>query len=497
VWCNECKIPICTPCTISAKHKGHLVVLFEEARAFVQLELEKVLNDADVVHSEILKNAKALEDANRQTDEAYKAIVDEITQTFQNLLDHVTSKRDQLLAQLKRTKDSKSTQIQNELKLLKGGTSNLSRDLVLWRNVAKVKDNTEFFEMASVVMKAIKSQEKRPKETHTKPENLLKVNVHWGPSNVSSVFAIVDNISLVDKIKAKKDIQGIVSTFVPINKLKNTWSIAVNAKRDIYVGNETGISRVTKEGLINNIKEIDKFCDVAVDAQDCVYVSDHKRHIILKIALGIETTFAGNGTPGFSDGVGEKAMLYKPCDLTFDGKGNLLVSDNNAIRKITSQGEVTTIAGSEKPGFLDGIGASAMFNQPLALCVDADGNIFVADSSNHSIRKITPKGEVITLAGSGAEGYEDGVGSKAKFSNPTGLVVDEDSVLFVSDRGNRRIRKITPQGKVTTIAGSGEKGYADGAGIQAKFNWPSRIARDVEGNLYVTDYLSGGIRVIV
>jgi len=183
---------------------------------------------------------------------------------------------------------------------------------------------------------------------------------------------------------------------------------------------------------------------------------------------------------------------------------------NDRIRKVTQKGEVSTLAGGEH-GFADGQGSTAQFRLPHGIAIDAVGNLYVTDTWNHRIRKVTPKGEVSTLAGSIAgatedyfveeNGFADGQGSTAQFNNPTGITIDAAGNLYVTDSYNNSIRKITSRGEVSTLAGSvdekGLGGFADGEGNVARFNEPSGITIDAVGNLYVTDYWNQCIRKIV
>ena len=173
------------------------------------------------------------------------------------------------------------------------------------------------------------------------------------------------------------------------------------------------------------------------------------------------------GAQGSKDGAGNSAQFEFPYGITIDAAGNLYVADtwNHRIRKVTSVGEVSTIAGSGQ-GFSNGQGTTAQFDTPVSITIDAAGNLYVADTWNHRIRKITPNGGVSTLAGSGQPGFVDGRGSAARFYRPSGITIDATGNLYVADTNNHSIRKVTPEGVVSTLAGGGE-GFADGQGRAA------------------------------
>jgi serine/threonine-protein kinase len=237
---------------------------------------------------------------------------------------------------------------------------------------------------------------------------------------------------------------------------------------------------------------------VAVSADGSLFVADRINHRIRKISSsGVVTTFAGNGVAGFSDGIGTAAQFNYPMNLAFDQSGNIVVADSNnhKIRKITQTGEVTTIAGNVS-GFADGTGTAAKFNYPEGVAVDNSGNVFVTDTGNSRIRKITSTGVVTTLAGSDAFGFADGVGVLAKFWSPSGIAVDASGMIFVAEKQNNRIRKITQGGVVTTFAGNGTSGSVDGVGITAQFSTPFSLALDATGNVFVTDAANNRIRKI-
>ena len=232
---------------------------------------------------------------------------------------------------------------------------------------------------------------------------------------------------------------------------------------------------------------------VAVDSVGNVYVADGGNSTIRKVTpAGVVTTLAGSaGNSGSIDGTNSTARFYNPSGVAVDSAGNVYVADsyNHTIRKVTSAGVVTTLAGSAgNAGSTDGTNSTARFNYPYGVTVDAAGNVYVADYGNHTIRKVTPTGVVTTLAGSaGNHGSADGTNSTARFYYPTDVAVDAAGSVFVGDDGNFTIRKVTPAGVVTTLAGSGIQGSTDGTNSMARFNYPYGVAVDAAGNVYVSD----------
>ena len=234
---------------------------------------------------------------------------------------------------------------------------------------------------------------------------------------------------------------------------------------------------------------------VAVDSSGHVYVADQGNHRIRKISpAGVVTTFAGS-TQGYMDDTGTAAKFNAPSGVAVDSSGHVYVADqgNHRIRKIDPAGVVTTLAGSTS-GSADGTGTAAQFNGPYGVAVDSSGQVYVADFSNNRIRKIDPTGVVTTLAGS-SYGYMDGTGTAARFRYPTGVAVDSSGQVYVADLLNNRIRKISPTAVVSTLAGS-SSGYMDGTGTAAQFNQPSGVAVDSSGNVYVADFSNHRIRKI-
>jgi autotransporter-associated beta strand protein len=214
---------------------------------------------------------------------------------------------------------------------------------------------------------------------------------------------------------------------------------------------------------------------------------------------GAVTLFAGTaGTSGTSDGLGAAARFNLPKGLALDKSGTLYVADtgNYRVRKITQDGMVTTVAGNGTNASVDGSGTSASFSDPYQLAVDANGNLFVADRGTNKIRKVTPAGVVTTFAGSGTAGSANGIGTAASFNTFDSLAFDPDGNLYVADQVNNTIRKITPDAVVSTFAGTGVAGGQDGPKDSATFKSPWGVVSDPSGNLYVTEHDGHRVRVI-
>jgi len=205
------------------------------------------------------------------------------------------------------------------------------------------------------------------------------------------------------------------------------------------------------------------------------------------------STIAGS-TTGFLDGIGTNAKFCYPAGIALDSNKNIFVTDcnNHKIRKITAEGIVSSFAGNGTAGYMDGDANSSQFDSPWGITFAKDGNLYVADRNNHRVRKLTPQGNSSTIAGSSAW-YADGIGSHAKFNCPAGITIDDDGNLLVADYYNHRIRKVTPQGAVSTIAGS-SPGNQDGECTKALFNHPRGITLDWEGNIIVADWDNHTIR---
>ena len=242
---------------------------------------------------------------------------------------------------------------------------------------------------------------------------------------------------------------------------------------------------------------------VAVTVAGIVFVADKGNHSIRRVTqAGAVSSLAGSpAEPGDADGFGTAARFRQPLGIAIHKSGNVYVADrnNHTIRRVNPSGVVTTIAGTPgESGSTDGAGGDAKFNTPWAVAVDEFENVYVADGLNYTIRKVSPEGVVSTLAGSARQqGSADGAGSDARFDHPWGVAVDGSGFLYVADAWNNTIRKVSPNGEVTTLAGSpGQAGSADGDGSDARFRLPEGLTVDDAGNVYVADKGNHTIRKV-
>lgn len=276
-----------------------------------------------------------------------------------------------------------------------------------------------------------------------------------------------------------------------IRKVTKTGVVTTLAGLAGSVGNTDGTTNNARFNAPNNL---------ALDGATNVYVADSHNHVIRKITpAGVVTTLIGQpGVNGHADGTNDDAHFSTPNSVAVDGGGNLYVADlgNDAIRKVTPEGVVTTLAGLASDSATTGI--NLRFDTVLGAAVDTQGNIYLADSRNQVIRKVTPTGLVSTLAGlPGVPGSADGTNSSARFQGPVGVAVNQVGNVYVGDEGNRTIRKITPAGVVTTLAGlAGAAGSADGTNTTARFRSPDGVAVDDSGNVYVADSGNQNIRKV-
>jgi gliding motility-associated-like protein len=284
------------------------------------------------------------------------------------------------------------------------------------------------------------------------------------------------------------------------------YGMATDPEGNIYLADADNyrIRKITPQGMVSTLAPdgipggpnfaSPKFnlpYGVVRDAAGNLFVANYGNHNILKIVPdGTITVFAGGlliGTP--LDGQGTAASIINPNAIAIDAAGTLYVSDgSNLIRKISPTGYVYTFVGSGTAATVDGKYNTASFKQPAGIVVDATGNLYIAEQGGNVIRKVSPFGDVTTFAGSGTFGTGDGTGTAAKFAFPTGITIDKSGNLYVADRGNGTIRKITPDQVVTTIAGGGPRGTQSGVGTGVYFSSPAGITLGPDGNLIVSEF---------
>jgi sugar lactone lactonase YvrE len=303
--------------------------------------------------------------------------------------------------------------------------------------------------------------------------------------------------------------------------------VAVDAEGNIYVADAANcrVRLISPEGEVSTLAGsvmgradgpanealFGTTAGIESDAAGNVYVADgvhlYQGESPMRIRLispdGIVSTLAGSLKPGYSDGPALDARFSIPANIALDNVGNIYIADtkNHRIRMFSVDGTVTTIAGKMDAGYAagyaDGPASQARFREPYSVAVDGAGNVYVTDTGNQCIRIISLDGQVTTFAGASEPGYVDGQGSEARFNFPRGIAVDAEGNLYVVDTANHRVRKITPDGVVTTLAGSGEPGNADGAAEEAQFRVPEGITVDADGNLIVADTGNHRIRKVV
>ncbi len=309
---------------------------------------------------------------------------------------------------------------------------------------------------------------------------------------------------------------GVVSTYatglgsptsVAVDGVGNVFALDGSAAVVVTAGAIQVVAGVTDQaGEADGLGSAARFTSpyfLAVDSSGNLFVADTGNQTIRKVSsAGLVTTLAGKpAAPATVDGPGSTARFWSPFGVTADAAGSVYVAEPSrmVIRKIDAAGYVSTVAGSPgQSGGDDGNGAAARFVAPYGVAVDSSGNLFVADLGGSTIRKITPSGDVTTLAGSpGSPGSADGIGAAARFSGPGALAIDSAGDLLVADTGNNTIRRVTPAGVVTTLAGTpGTSGFVNGAGPAARFNSPFSIASDGLGNAYVGDRNNRSIRKV-
>jgi uncharacterized protein (TIGR03437 family) len=285
------------------------------------------------------------------------------------------------------------------------------------------------------------------------------------------------------------------------NRIRRVSSGTISTVAGKGIAGFSGDTGPATQALLNNPLTI------AVDYAENIYLSDYGNNRIRKIAAGVITTVAGNGASGYSGDGGSaiSAQLHLPAGVALDAAGNLYIADahNNVIRKV-SGGLISTLAGNGTAGFSgdSGPAASAQLNQPTGVALDGTGSVYIADSANNRVRKVSA-GVITTLAGNGTAGFagDSGPAASAQLNQPAGVALDSSGNLYIADTANNRIRKITGS-TITTVAGTGAPGSAGafsgdaGAAVSAHLNAPASVALDAAGNLYIADSGNNRIRKV-
>ncbi|MET0464322.1 MAG: IPT/TIG domain-containing protein [Chitinophagaceae bacterium] len=296
-----------------------------------------------------------------------------------------------------------------------------------------------------------------------------------------------------------------IVSVTPASAFPGTTSITLNgrgfgrtpANNQVKIGNAVATVKTASANQLTvelpaNIKS--GIYDVTVTANGKTFT----REKALTYDQTVVTTFAGSGTGGSADGMGTQAQFMQPLGMALDADRNLYVTDLNRIRKITPAGQVTTYAGSGIKGSLDGQANAARFDMPSSIAIDQAGNLYIADQFNHSIRKISTNGLVTTIAGNTTAGSNNGIGTAASFALPYGVAVNpQGTVLYVGDNGNNKIRKINLiTSEVSDFAGNGSGTSTDGELLNAGIPSPGGLYLAADGALYVTEKGAGKIRRI-
>ncbi|MFB8028663.1 MULTISPECIES: RICIN domain-containing protein [unclassified Streptomyces] len=308
-------------------------------------------------------------------------------------------------------------------------------------------------------------------------------------------------------------------------QLNRPYGIALDSTGTLYFSdyNNHRVRKITTDGKVNTVAGggagyrgdngpatsalLNCPREVAVDSKGALYITDAANHRVRMIAPdGTISTVAGTGTAGFSGdgGPATAARLNYPLGVTVDSAGHLYISDHNnhRIRKVTPDGKISTAAGTGTAGFTgdDGPAASAQLRRPYAVAVDSEDTLYITDGDNHRVRKVTADGIITTVAGTGSAGFsgDGGPAVSAKLNLPLGVVVDSAGTLYISDYNNHRVRKVAPDGVITTFAGKGTAGFGgdNGPPAAAQLHHPFGLAVDCIDTLYIADHVNNRIRKI-
>ncbi len=302
---------------------------------------------------------------------------------------------------------------------------------------------------------------------------------------------------------------GIVETsrneIVFSDRGRYVWAISPEGTARVIAG--TGYPGFTRSGVIAVEAQISSPEGLCIDQDDNIYYADSKNHVVKKIhTSGKLVTVAGTNLPGYrgDSGPADKAWLNRPYDVAIDSQGNLYIADyaNDRIRKVNAAGIISTFAGTGDRGFSGdgGPAAAAKLRGPYGVCVDVDGNVIIADSENHRIRRVDRDGVIQTIAGTGDQGYsgDGGPAIEADFDTPQAVLAAADGRLFIGDEHNHCIRIVEVDGTISTFVGDGQAGFAGDRGhrAQARLNDPEGVLVCADGRVVITDGENGRLRVI-
>ncbi|MGD0446232.1 MAG: chitobiase/beta-hexosaminidase C-terminal domain-containing protein [Edaphobacter sp.] len=309
-------------------------------------------------------------------------------------------------------------------------------------------------------------------------------------------------------------------------ELSNPGGFVLDSSGNLYIADSLNnvVRKVTAAGIISTVAgdgtkgytgdggaatsaELNLPNGVAVDSSGNLYIADSLNNVVRKVTTaGIISTVAGDGTQGYTGdgGAATNAELHLPNSITMDSSGNLYIADslNNVVRKVTAAGIISTVAGNGTQGYTgDGEAAtSAELNLPYSVTMDSSGNLYIADTGNDRIRKVTAAGIISTIAGAGAQGYtgDGGAATSAALNQPNGVAVDSSGNLYIADTGNNVVRKVTAAGIISTVAGNGVGAFSGdgGAPTGAELNQPWDVSVDSSGNLYISDSANHRIRKV-
>lgn len=321
-----------------------------------------------------------------------------------------------------------------------------------------------------------------------------QVSTFVGTGTYSSVDGNRDTATFADPFGVTLGKNGeLFVSEVGSNRMRK---VAANGDVSTFAGNNNAPATIDGNGTAASFNGP---IALALAPSGDFYGAEFSGNKIRKITQAADVSFfAGTGSPGSANGNATAATFNGPIAMTVDSAGNIFLAELHVslIRKISPAGDVSPLAGSV-PGFAEGTGSAAQFNRPYGIALDAAGNLLVADSENHMIRQVAPDGAVTIFAGTGTPGASDGAKADATFMRPGGLAFDALGNLYVADTGNNVLRKITPAGVVSTVAGTaGLAGSQNGVGEAARFSQPYGLAIGADGTIYVADSLNNRIRKI-